>query len=514
MKILTKSISLLLVALMALTALIACKKDDPGVTGDSESNSETEIETTQWGDVVIDNEIPKDLDYGGKAVNILVRSGEQYRREWFTEEPKNALQQEIYYRNLEVEDELGVTLNYIVEAEGTKCESINDKILQVARAGMGGYDIVNNYCRYAGNMNLLPYYANLRSGEFTYLKLDQGYWSEEFNAVANNFGTQIFCVGYANLSFYDRAMVLFFNKAEVERLEIGEEWLYDTALSGGWTYEVFYNLVKDVWEDTGTTQGQKDKEDFVGISGIRGSECHSGLFYSLGCTVTETDELGNHRVVTGTAKTHTENAYQMLIDLWYSAGAFMSPVSMDNYIHFTEGHSLFNLDVVYHYEQGNNMMREMEDGYGLIPCPKYDTDQEKYLSGAQDAFNSMSVLDHAQLNEEMISAVLELMASKGYEQIRPYYFERIVKGQQLDSKSGQCFDLVMEGVTLDYAEVYGVSIEGARDVLWGDPFLKYGGYGTYYGGEATTFTAAYAANQTRLNEAIAAMDTFLIQLAG
>ncbi len=505
MKNFKKVLCLLLVALMLAAALVACKRDK-GNTDSSESvtETETEIQTTKWGDVVIDNEIPEELDYNGKTVNILVRSGEQYRREWFTEKPVDSLQQEIYYRNLEVEDELGVTLNFILQAEGPNCETINEVILNTGRSGLGGLDIVNNYCRFAGNTNLLPYYANLRGGDFTYLKLDQGYWSEEFNAVANNFGKQIFAVGYSNLSFYDRAMVLYFNKAKIEQYQIGEDWLYDTALKGDWTFEVFYNIVKDVWEDTGDTPSQKDKNDFVGVAGIRGSECHSGLFYSFGCNVTEVDAMGYHRVVTGSAKTHVENAFQKLCDLWYSTGAYMNPLSMDNYVHFTTGKSLFNLDVMYHYDAGNRMIREMDDGYGIVPCPKYDENQEKYLSGAQDAFNSMSVMNYGLADHEMVSAVLETMASKGYEQIRPYYFERIVKGQHLDSKSGQCFDLVLEGVTLDFAEVYGASIGRARDALWGDPFLKYENGGS--------FTVAYAENQQSLNGLLSDMDTWLKNL--
>ena len=502
MKILKKSVCLLLALLMLSVALLSCKDGNKDTETDSQTEEVTEIETTKWGDVAINNEIPEDIDYGGKTVNILVRSGEQYRREWFTEKPTNSLQQEIYYRNVEVEDELGVKLNFIVQAEGKECADINNTILTTAQSGLGGIDIVNNYCRYAGTTTLLPYYANLRGGEFTYLKLDQGYWSEEFNEVANNFGTQIFAVGYSNLSFYDRALVLYFNKAKVEEYKIGEEYLYDTALSGKWTYDVFYKLVKDVWVDDG--DAVKDADDFVGLAGIRGSEAHSGLFYSFGCNVTEKDESGYHRVVTDTAKVHAEEAFQKMCDLWYSTGAYMIGLSYDNYVHFTTGHSLFNLDIIYHYESGNLMMRDMDDGYGLIPCPKYDENQEKYLSGAQDAFNSMSVLEHSQSDFEMISAVLELMASKGYEQIRPYYFERIVKGQQLDSKSGQCFDLVMAGVTLDFAEVYGASIGRVRDAIWGTPFLKYE--------EGGTFTNAYAENVDSLNRQLSDMDEWLKKL--
>ena len=511
MKQITRILCLLLALLMLLPMAIACRKEEEEApetetqeVTQTETETETEIITDKWGQVVVDDGIPDELDYGGKTVNVLIRSGEQYRYEWNLEKPQTSVDQEIYYRNLAVAEELGITWNFVVTDEGTGLKTINEKILNTGKSGLGGIDIVNNYRNGAANTNLIPFYMDVRSDKFTYLNLDQPYWSKNINEAAESFGRQYFFAGDMNLSLYDRAIVVFFNKTQLEpSTGMTVDQLYQTVLDGDWTYEKLYNMTKGIYEDTGKTAGVRDYDDFYGISSIWISEASDGLLYAWDLALSEENEDGTHRVVTETGKTKMIEAFDKLTALLYGNGAYLNrTTSMDNIKHFTQGHAVFNIDVLYHFAAQATELAAMEDGYGVVPTPKYDDNQTEYYSGMQDAHNIMSVMYYGLGNYEMISAVLELTASKSYETVRPFYVETVVKGQRLDANSGKCFELIMAGVTLDWTDIYEPSIGSVRGNLWRTPFKTYE--------EGGSVVDAFASKAESINEKIATIDEWLV----
>ena len=234
-----KIFALILALLMIVPVIVACNFNNNA--GD-ETESETVIETDEWGQAVVNDGIPEDLDYGGKTVNILIRGGEQYRREWIPDTEKeelDALDQEIVKRNQAVSKRIGVTLNYIPY---TKQEHLNEAIQAAGKNGTGEYDIVSNYAAYATSTNVLQYYMNFNNDVFTYMDLTKPYWNQNFIKDAEAFGKLYVCVGDANLSVYDRAIVVFFNKAKAE-IYLSDINLYQMVLEKKWTYNEFYKII-------------------------------------------------------------------------------------------------------------------------------------------------------------------------------------------------------------------------------------------------------------------------------
>ena len=488
-----KWISVLL-ALLMLLGLAACKTD-PGqsegtVAGTSPGTDSTggEIETDEWGQDLIDNGIPENLDYGGAVVNILIRSGEQYRREWTNDKATDALSNEIFNRNEKVQTDLGVTFNFIPTDEGKSGTTINQKIINTGKSGMGGIDIVSNYAAYAGNPNLLENYINLYDSKLTYLDLEKTYWNQNFISSAEAFGKLFVVVGDVNLSVFDRTIITYFNQTQCEAR--GITGLYQLVLEGGWTYEMLYEYASDVHEDSGLNDPSKD---LYGLTTIKGSEASDGFLYSFDCMLTEAAEDGTHKLVTGSQLTKLSEAMGKIQTLCYSDGAYMHTSSQQNYDMFTEGRALFNIDVIYHYASGNAQMRDMRDKYGLLPVPKYDSSQTEYYSGVQDAHNVMSVMYHSKQNYEMVSAVLESLCAENYRSVRPYYFEKIVKTVYLqDSESGQVFDLVLAGTRWDIADVYAATAGYVRNKVWRAVFQNKGEVTTAFGEHAQSLNGLLA----------------------
>ena len=476
----------------------------------TETESETEKETNEWGDEVVENTIPEDLNYNGAAVNIVIRKG-QYGREWTSDKISDAVDLEVFTRNQKVQKELGVTFNFIPISDNSQSSGgtkhMTDAITKVGKSGGKEYDIVNQYRNDAGSIEVMPFYKNVRGGDFVYLDLDKPYWSQNFNKVLNTNGKQYFFVGDINLTLWDRAIVVFFNKSKLETYaNVTEQELYQMVIDEQWTYETFHNMIKNVHEDA--TGDGKSSDDFFGLSSIGVSEASDGLLYSWNVALSETTVEGYHRIVTGSAKQKVIDMGEKLIQLYSANGSYLNINTNDNIAHFTEGHALFNIDTLYHNSEHLAALRGMDGGYGIVPTPMYDTDQGDYYTGVQDAHTIMSVID-GDKDYEMLSAVLDLLAYESYNSVRPYYVKVIIKERNLDdTKSGEMFDIIMDGVTIDFVDMFEGADPKTRWLLWRKPFQRT--MGVIKDGELS-FTVAFeeANGNGALDEKLQNLDLFL-----
>ena len=213
---------------------------------------------------------------------------------------------------------------------------INQRIINVGKSGLGGIDIVNNFSAYAANPNLLSNYINLYDSKLTYLNLDRAYWNQNYISSAEAFGKLFVVVGDVNLSVFDRTIITYFNQTQCEAR--GITGLYQTVLDGDWTYETFYEMVRNVHEVKDMNDPSKD---FYGLTTIRGSEASDGILYSFDGWMTQTAEDGTHSLVTGSGIDKLSDIMDQLQTLMYSEGVYMHTTSQENYDMFTEGRALF-----------------------------------------------------------------------------------------------------------------------------------------------------------------------------
>ena len=508
MKKTVKILAMLLVLLMIVPVIVSCGKDKGGATENTDANSDvlgsddsssSEIITDQYGQPVVDDGIRDTFD--GETVTVLIRSAEQYMREWTsdTKEP-DTLQTAIFKRNADVQTQLNVRLNLYKNTEAD--EKMNDLILRDFKSGAGQFHIISNYAAYAGTMNNIGGFMNLRNAQLYNMNLDQPYWNQNFISEAECYDKLFLAVGDVNLSVFDRCHVVFFNKAEAtERLGDFDQ-LYQMVLDKEWTYDVLYEMVADIHEDNGTTD---ESDDFYGLASIKGSEFCDGFLYAFNAKLTQKDGDTDKRVlVSDTNYTKTSNAFSKVAEFWATDGTIAINGSGANYDFFTQGHALFDIDVVYHYESGLEKLKNMEDGFGVLPMPMYDTDQGEYYTGVQDAHNIMGVAYNTTFDYGLISAVMEKFNSLSYSSVRPLYIEKIVKGQILDKNSSEVFSLIINGARWDYADIYRGACGSIRQNLWRGPLAK-----LLNTPGSTDFSQAYTANSTSLTESLDEFDKFI-----
>ena len=116
---------------------------------------------------------------------------------------------------------------------------------------------------------------------------------------------------------------------------------------------------------------------------------------------------------------------------------------------FAEDKGLFMIHRMEHVER--EAMREM-DGYGIIPTPKYDEQQETYVTYApSDGCGIPAVVT----DPEMSAILLEALQYESYKTVRPAYYEIALKGKYAqDEISGQMLDIIFENAICTFGYMY------------------------------------------------------------
>lgn len=485
MKITIKILLCLLVFCMLLGAFASCKPKKPADPSNSTEDTTTkELVTDEWGQS--DTQLNIDKKYG-ENINILVRPLEQYRREWFVEggEPANTLEEKIFARNKSVCDKLDIDMNFS-QLNSDSMNTYTDTIMAAYRDGTGKVDIVSAYSAYSTAVTAMECFVNLNDAErFPMFHFDQPYWNQSYISAAEVDGYLYTVCGDVNLSVFDRTIVTYLNKNAATDHQIDLDDLYQTVLDGNWTYEKFYKIVSDIgYEEKDNVEGATDG-DFYALTAIKGSEASDGFVQAFDLKIIVKNN-NTYSLVTGSDRIKLDTAMQKIQNLFYNSNAAKTwkPTAEEsnathlNYKCFTSGLAVFNIDVIYHYESGLAMMRDTAFDIGMIPVPKYDENQANYKASVQDAHNVMSVLYYTRSSAthfEAISALLETLCYETYHDIRPFYFERMIKTRYVHgTEDARVFDMILASTAWDFADVYNANLDKPRERVWRSSFNTQG----------------------------------------
>ena len=107
--------------------------------------------------------------------------------------------------------------------------------------------------------------------------------------------------------------------------------------------------------------------------------------------------------------------------------------------------------------------RRYNEGYAvgirILPIPpKYDEQQENYISSARDFMTAILVMANI-TRPEIVGTVTEALCMYGYRKITPAYYETTLKYKYLsDPVAMQMLDLIRDTMTFEFAAIYTNSI--------------------------------------------------------
>ena len=456
---LTKLLALLLALCMLVGTFAACGETTDGEnTQDGSGSAETEPETE-----LTDN-LPDNLNYNGTEITIISRyregwtSGEIAVKELISEPVNDA----VYERNKAVEQRLGVEIISIEENNNDPSDVVN-KVATSVKAGTHEYDIMASACYTAVNESLNGTFADLRKTE--YLDFDMPWWSQGFNEVVEYHGSQFAVSGDMVLSLYRFAFVTIFNKYLFT--EANQSYLYDYVENGTWTLDKQTELVPLFHRDNGN--GKQDAEGDV--YGLVSNDYISVDPYWSSCNVDiiKKNADGDYEMVFQSAKLF--DVCEKTLKLFYECGDAtynikhygLDDEQNDIREMFANGYAAMATVRIMELEAGS--IRNMEQEFGVVPMPKYDEAQKEYRTLLHDQFTVLCVPTTVTGdNLDMVSAVMEALASTSYKTVRPAYYETTLRTKiAQDPQSAEMFDIIVDNVYIDAGIIYTNALVSFHD---------------------------------------------------
>ncbi len=451
-----KKIIVLFLAAALLLPLAACgKPSEPApdtqtpVTGgaptDSQGMPETEPPSEMDSEMArrasVKDSLP-DNDYDGSLFRISVR--EDFKYEVAADDMTGeSLNDALYERNQRIEGRFGVEILAVTSGTGEQ-EQI-DFIRNSVMAQDDAFDLAGTMVFVTGSLVTSGYYMNWLN--LKYNDFSRPWW---IHGVNDNFRVEdaiYTVVGDMCLSTLLFTYGLFYNMTRGEDLGLNES-LFETVLNGEWTYDRFFNIVKDVYVDDG--DGARTENDFYGFVGENATNLDIWPF-AFDIPIIRKDDSGEPALVYYSEK--AVSAVEKITQLYWDttgsyvpAGNYELPVLM-----FRDGHALFTTTW---FSQAFGNYRDMADDYIILPYPKWDESQEKYMTGAMDNYTVLGVPITVS-DSDMASIIAEALNVESYRTMFPTYYEEALQFKLArDPLSIEMLNLIMDGRSFDFSTLF------------------------------------------------------------
>jgi ABC-type glycerol-3-phosphate transport system substrate-binding protein len=442
-----KKIALLLLALLLL--LTSCKTGKTENPVDTGENSTEEITTAEE----LDPKIPETLKQQTRLEYRVFTQG------WYGYTPLDIVDigiadgnstdivvQEAFERDAALEEQLNIII--VNDAQPECYGSFNT--LQTQMLTGCPYDLL--ILRSAVYTSALQndMLVDLSSSDLTYFNPEKAYWDLDSYNSLSLFGHHFGICGDFTVSDDLTLFSLFFNKDMVEDSSL--ESPYDLVKNGTWTYEKLYGMAKSVARNLDTDENMT-YDDQWGITYLR--DTVSGMINSVDITFGETDDDGIPYI--GFYNDLNVSKILKIFDYLYDTDTCYNIHARggDEIKVFTDGRALFTFGGIYYAPQ----MRASDTAvdFGILPYPKYDTNQKEYISSISPLFLTVLSIPrnaaHADL--ELKSAVMEQYAYLGHETVLPAFYDILLMGRiAKDEQTAEIIDFIFGNVRYDIANIF------------------------------------------------------------
>lgn len=443
-----------LLAAILMISFAACAGKTPADTAPASSGDSPFADTTVNGgntgdagvSAEIDTDPPEQYNFGGEKIKILYWEDVENPEFFVEDETGEAVNDAIYRRNINVSENLNVEFEFV----GTKGSwSYSQDYLNAVANSVNGddpYSILATYSLSAGICAYNGLCGNMRN--LPELKFEKDWWPDSLLETATVNGKLYFVSGDVSSNLLYMMYAMYYNKDMVADLKIADP--YSFVEKGEWTLDKMIELSTGVYSDedgdskisSGDRFGQAiyalHMDAFLTGSGILCADIKDGKL------VLDDDFTG--------AKC------EALTDKIYAYAHSKDAEIISGYkTIFSEGRSLFITD------RSDIAIFDLKDKrceIGILPIPKYDTDQEDYLTVIGNPFTLYCIPVNAP-DPSMSAAVLEALARVSYEKVTPAIFELSLKTRYADGGNDvESYDILRRGIVYDLGRIYAKVFDG------------------------------------------------------
>ncbi len=457
-----------------------------GAADTSAAPAETKPATDEYGRELIDTALPE-LDFKGAKLNLFVRNDQGFEYEFdVTEANGEVMNDVIYERNKSVEERLKIAMTFtgVSLSGGNETKTLENSIT----AGDGAFDLAAVHSSYGARLARSGYFYNLN--RVKYCDFDKPWWNSDLNEELNVYNYLPFAYGSACLSGTMRAVVTFFNSTKAATSFKGVN-LYQVVKDGKWTMDKLYELCDAAYVDT-NGDGKRDNGDFYGLAMMQQATPMDAFIAAFDLSITTRNKDGipelslySERTVNAIdalKKLLNENKGVITLPYNPSSATAANELCLGK---FKDSTAIFTFTNLYFTDE----LRDFADDYGILPMPKYDEAQAGYYTLPHNAFSLLAIPIDTK-NADAADAAMEALCEQSWRTVMPAYFETAMKSKYLrDQESAQMFDLIMDGVHINFGSAYQKHCIGAIGELIRNLSLD---FASTYASKEASFQSALA----------------------
>lgn len=437
---------ILLAAILLSSSLYGCGGDSAQAPAEDTREVTTAEETTQSEleeRGAISDELPE-MDFEGAEYRILCRADRAYEID--AEEQTGAVENDsVYERNRLIEERFNVVINAIT------CESPHNKIVSPTLAGDYAYEIAAHMAYKANEPISKGVYCSWT--DMPYVDLEKPWYNRLSNDSATINGRLFAATGDLALTSMMFTYGIFFNKRICEAYGHPDADLYAMVYDNKWTIDNFIGIVSGIYEDI-NGNGETDDSDLYGFGEFPCDPADVWLT-SFGQTLTGRDKDGKIIVTIMTEK--TQSALEKVVTMLYSTpGVRAYTEQWLERQRFPAGLMAF---APLAFENCFNTCRSMSDSYGILPNPKWDEQQEKYLTQAFDEYSVFGIpISVPPERLDLVGVIFEALSAESYKTVYPAHYDVALKGKYSeDADTAAMVDLIMDGRIFDFSYQFGIA---------------------------------------------------------
>ncbi len=359
----------------------------------------------------------------------------------------SVLNDSIVERNLVVSEDFGIDIRCVVKNDDHLAPSH-----ELVTQSISGID---DYAMYIGHKDSFTlcaqsgYCYDLSSIEA--LDLTSPWWDAGCYDNLSVNGKTFMMTGDINPVTMRYRSCMVFNKNLMANLTMSVDELNSLAQNGKWTLDALYDYTANVTHDLNGDGTVSYLDDQYGLVGWRTALPYN-LYYGSGKPfVTVVDGTPELTYSTGSEK--VIDIYDKIYKIVYDQNAYFvtDPGLYSSYFDvFRDGRALFCDTALYDFSITVANVG-MDDGYGILPTPKYDQAQENYQSFVNGAASFVMIANSSEA-PEFVGTIMEAMATYNYDNITPNMYEIVTKLQMAqDPTSAQMVDTILRTAIFDMA---------------------------------------------------------------
>ena len=438
-----KRFCFLLALVILVTTLIACSRNQgqSSASGSLSDNGNQPPEDDTTLDPYAD-QVPDGLTYDGYEFVMAFPQPADAAMDYQILQEGSAvtkIDQAVYLRNRTIEDRFDISLKGItVGFSDTQVADLTPMLL----GGDDAVDIAMIAFTFSGIPWMTSGYA-LPWNDVEYIDLDREYWSQSMTKNIAVDDHSFLIQGKINWTSVMSTQVCFFNNVVAQDEQI--EDLYTLVKNHQWTFEKCKTLAKAYAKDV-NNDGIKDENDKYGII----QSFYGGVYnWSIAA-----DYIMINSTEDGLELNYDTEKMADIVnycyDLFYSDST--TYIERFDYVQDSKGAKIFFSDnaLFMFTDLGHaDFFRNEQSDYGIIPCPLWDENQEKYCT-TNDQWGLSCAIPNTATNTARTGAITEALCALSAKLVYPVYYDEVLSERNTrDEESKEMLNLIFSNIVYD-----------------------------------------------------------------